>query len=468
MSRTSLTVSVREFMGDLDTPVTLYLKLGESPSFLLESVAGGEQIARYSFIGCRPFMEFRAENGQIDVTFKGQKRKETGEAIAALREVVNQFELNSDKDLPPFIGGAVGYFSWEIMSEIEKIDFAEKAGVEFPDAQFMFPGVVLAFDHVQRKILVLAIHEQGESMEAVLDEIEAKIKTPLSADLMREPHLSGVEDPFECAVSNYDENAFKADVEKAKGHIFDGDIFQIVLSQRFNLESRKSPFNIYRSLRYLNPSPYMFYMNFGSYQLVGSSPEILVRCQDRKAAVRPLAGTRPRLKGQEEAMIKELLADEKERAEHIMLVDLGRNDLGRVCEPGSVKTTDLMGIEKYSHVMHIVSHVEGVLREDKDVFDLFKATFPAGTVSGAPKIRAMEILESLEPDRRGPYSGALGYFDFRGNADLCIMIRTIVSRGGGRYFVQAGAGIVADSDPDAEFKETQNKAKGMILACLGD
>lgn len=465
MKKTVLYPHYKMLNGDLDTPVSVYLKLGKEPSFLLESVTGGEHVARYSFIGFDPFCEYIYDGDSATIIRDGQKQTVSGNGIDMLRDIVQAYSMEEYPDLPPFIGGAVGYFCWEIMSKIETMHFAEKDGVLCPDGHFMFPRSMVIFDHAKRRIIVLSLSESEHDDQAAkrLDEIASAIQQPMSLTYLE--HTDSIEDPFSYVQSNLSEEAFKACIEKVKSYIYEGDIFQLVFSQRFTFQSKKTPFDIYRTLRYVNPSPYMFYMNFGDYKLVGASPEILVRLQQGKATLRPLAGTRKRIIGEEEALSKDLLSDEKEVAEHIMLVDLGRNDLGRVCDYDSVKTTELMSIEKYSHVLHIVSNVVGTLQKGKDAFDLFKATFPAGTLSGAPKIRAMEIIEELETVRRGPYGGALGYFDFRGNMDLSIIIRTLLSKNG-QYYMQAGAGIVADSDPSSEYQESLNKARGLILSAL--
>ncbi|MCP4049708.1 MAG: anthranilate synthase component I [bacterium] len=456
---------IKEISGDLDTPVSVYLKLNQKNSFLLESVTGGEQVARYSFIGLDPFCALYSDNGENKVMIDGEEYENCDNAVDELEKLVNKYTVEEVPELP-FAGGAVGYFSWEIISSIEKIKLNNKKESLFPLAHFIFPGSLVIFDHVTRKIIILILAKEDELAEADirLNKIEEKLQSCITCkplDLKK----SCKSDIFSKVISNYKKEEYFRDVEKVKKHIFEGDVFQLVLSQKFSMESDKDPFDVYRTLRYINPSPYMYYFNFEDYSIIGSSPEILVRLKDNKAMLRPIAGTRPRIKDQEEELIRELCSDEKERAEHIMLVDLGRNDLGRVCKYGTVETNDLMVVEKYSHVMHMVSNVEGEILQNKNAFDLFKAAFPAGTLSGTPKVRAMEIIEDLEPEQRGPYGGALGYFDFRGNMDLCIIIRTILARQN-QFFIQAGGGIVADSVPESEYQETKNKAKGMIEACL--
>ena len=397
----------KEISGDLDTPVSAYLKLNHKNSFLLESVTGGEQVSRYSFIGFDPFCVFCSKDGKTKIKCHGKDSVvDTKNPIDELKALVNNYDLKQVLDLP-FISGAVGFFSWEIINYIEDIPKIDKPGTEFPLAHYLFPGSMVVFDHVKRKIIIVAISEKGQEIQAKIrvSEIENLLKQPVRGEAL-DLSKNDINDVFEDVKSNYTKKDFESHVGKVKEHIYDGDIFQLVLSQRFTMQSYRDPFDIYRALRYINPSPYMYYFNFDDYQIVGASPEILVRLRDNKATLRPIAGTRPRIEGQDDVLIEELLNDEKERAEHIMLVDLGRNDLGKVCEYGSVKTTDIMQIEKYSHVMHMVANVEGELCADKDAFDLFKATFPAGTLSGAPKVKAIEIIEELEPEGRGPYGGA--------------------------------------------------------------
>lgn len=456
----------KELLGDLDTPVSIYLKLNQKNSFLLESVAGGETVARYSFIGLDPFCIFKHDGINGEIHYDNKIIPISENPIDTLENLITQYEIDEKYDLPSFFGGAVGFFSWETIRYIEKIPLLNKPKKGFPLAHFLFPRVLIAFDHAKRKIILSVFAEEGKEQAAtdILNAIEMQIKAPI--------HLKWLElnehqnkNPFSNLKSNYEPSDFYRQVEAVKQHIYEGDIFQLVLSQNFKCASEQNPFDVYRKLRLINPSPYMYYFNFPDYQIIGSSPEILVKLTDRKAQLRPIAGTRPRSFLNENAIIAELKADEKEKAEHIMLVDLGRNDLGRVCDYHSIQTSELMNIEKYSHVMHMVTHIEGHLKPDKTAFDLFKATFPAGTVSGAPKIRAIEIIEKLEPCERGPYAGALGYFDFRGNMDLCIIIRTILAKAN-EFMIQAGAGIVADSIPEIEYQETQNKARAMIEACL--
>jgi len=457
----------KELLADLDTPVSIYLKLNQPNSFLLESVTGGEQVARYSFIGFDPFCIIRHDGEKAHITQQNTTKSIISDPIEIIQSTLNQYHLQDIPDLPTLFGGAIGYFSWETIAYIEKMKQLQKPKTGFPLAHFLFPRSLVIFDHAKRKLIVASFAETHEEAQAQsrIAEIEQLITKPTPVQPFVSP--SQIQDPYAYVKSNYPKEAFIEAIKKVKHHIFEGDVFQLVLSQKFSINSDKNPFDIYRRLRYINPSPYMYYFNFTDYQIIGSSPEILVRLNGRKAQVRPIAGTRPRPKheSEEAQIIQELLNDQKERAEHIMLVDLGRNDLGRVCDFNSIQTSGLMQIEKYSHVLHMVSYVEGDLKQGKNAFDLLKATFPAGTVSGAPKIKAIELINELEPTERGPYSGALGYFDFRGNMDMCIVIRTILSQAGS-FSIQAGAGIVADSDPESEYKETQNKARGMIEACL--
>lgn len=462
----TLTPIYRKLIADLDTPVSVYLKLQRPNSFLLESVIGGEQVARYSFIGLDPFLTMLTTEGETTI-IEGQKKTNLPlGAIDGLESIVSRYHMEKHPDLPPFIGGAVGFFSWEVIHDIESIQRFEKPGSPFPIAQFLFPQSIVVFDHAKRELILVTLVQENllSDAEKRLDALEESLKKSLPTSAILTP-TEITEDPFAYVESNYDEATFKAQIAQVKKHIYEGDVFQLVLSQKFKIKSNKNPMDIYRKLRSINPSPYMYFFDFGDYHIIGSSPEILVRLEEGIATVRPIAGTRPRIHGQEEALITELKQDPKECAEHLMLVDLGRNDLGRVCEFNSIQTTDLMSIEAYSHVLHMVSSIQGTLRPDKNAFDLFKATFPAGTLSGAPKIRAMQIIENLEPEQRGLYGGALGYIDFRGNMDLCIIIRTILAKNNTLY-IQAGAGLVADSDPDLEYEESRNKAKGVLQACL--
>jgi anthranilate synthase component 1 len=473
---------VREVPADLDTPVSVYLKLaGEGPSFLLESVTGGEQVARYSFIGTQLLtcyvlrgrvMEMHAEGGVTQYPLG-----DDGDPLDLLREELSGYAQAQIPGMPRFSGGLVGYLGYETAAffepSVETGMIPSRSGEGAPDAIFLLADTLVAFDHAFGRLLLIAntrLDEDGEpdldSANQRLDALQKRLEGALPGD----PGLSEKTVPEELR-SNTSQAAYQVAVRRAKEYIAAGDIFQVVLSQRLSRQTRAAPFQIYRQLRRLNPSPYMFYFDFANLagdeplRLIGASPEMHVRLEQGVAAIRPIAGTRPRGQTPEEdlRLEKELLADPKECAEHVMLVDLARNDLGRVCEYGTVHVPELMQVERYSHVMHIVSHVEGRLSGGYDAFDLMRATFPAGTVSGAPKVRAMQIIGELEKERRGPYAGAVGYFSFDGTMDTCILIRTLVMEGD-TISVQAGAGIVADSDPEREYQETMNKARALAVA----
>jgi anthranilate synthase component 1 len=467
---------VRELATDLETPVSVFLKLsaGASPSFLLESVTGGEQVARYSFIGVSPSVALVLRRRMIERHANGQitnyQLPTDSDPLDALRaEFAGYAVANHLPGLPRFIGGLVGYLGYETVQFFEPTLSLPKT--ELPDGIFLLADTVVAFDHARGRTLLMTtapIAEQAAA-EAKLEALEEKLKAPPPARTLQRVLPPSAKGRGEI-MSNVSREAFEANVRKAKDYIAAGDIFQVVLSQKLSRETTAAPFDIYRSLRRLNPSPYMFFFNFGDlagepFQLIGASPEILTRLEGDTAAVRPIAGTRPRGQTPAEDKLNEmdLLGDPKERAEHVMLVDLGRNDVGRVCEYGTVKVTELMTVERYSHVMHIVSHVTGQLRAGHDAYDLIRATFPAGTVSGAPKVRAMEIIAELEREARGPYAGFVGYIGFDGSMDTCITIRTLQMRGQ-TVSVQAGAGIVADSTPSGEYEETMNKARALIKA----
>ena len=460
----------REILADLDTPVSAFRKIDKSKyAFLLESVEGGEQIARFSFLGANPSVIFRSKGKQVEITKDGKPllTKENADPLSELKSLLKQYNVYRDPQLPRFFGGAVGYLSYDMVRFMEKLPDKNPDDLNLPDMYYMLTDTILIFDHVRHRIRIVSnAHVEGNDTEKAyqdaVNKIEQIIKVLYSLAPIPDETRYKVAHPFS---SNFKQAEFEQAVEAGKEYIKAGDIFQVVLSQRFETNISADPFDIYRALRSINPSPYMYYLKFDDFKLVGTSPEILVRAEDGHLQLRPIAGTRPRGKTQDEddAYIKDLLADPKERAEHIMLVDLGRNDLGRVSQYGSVKVTDLMVIEKYSHVMHIVSNVEGTLQKDKDAFDVLNASFPAGTVTGSPKIRSMEIIDELEPTRRGPYAGSVGYFSFSGNLDACITLRTIVVKGRKAY-IQAGAGIVADSVPASEYQETVNKSKAMLRA----
>jgi anthranilate synthase component I len=464
------TTIIREISADLETPISVYMKLrGDGASFLLESVEGGERIARYSFISIKPKAQYIIRGSKIEIVEFESSRvvtlDENVDPTHFLQEEMSRFEFAPQAGMPRFIGGMVGYLGYESVRYFEPTLKSSMKRAAIPDGIYLLTDTVIAFDHARRSLSLIANVLDGdiESANRKLDEIESHIHQPLPPTQPRDVQSSKT-------LSNMTQGRFEDMVRDAKEHIAAGDIFQVVLSQRFTRETNVEPFDVYRAVRRLNPSPYMFFFDFGLVDdeplfIVGSSPEMFVRLEGRTASLRPIAGTRPRGADSDAdaALAQELLADPKERAEHVMLVDLGRNDLGRVCEYGTVKVSDFFTIEKYSHVMHIVSHVEGKLRPDLTAFDLVRAAFPAGTVSGAPKVRALEIIAELEPDPRGAYAGTVGYFGFDGNMDTCLAIRTMVGRGN-TFTVQAGAGIVADSNPNTEYQETVNKASAMLKA----
>jgi anthranilate synthase component 1 len=452
----------REIDADLETPVSAYLKVATGPqSFLLESVEGGERPARYSFIGTEPY--------KMICTGPGQPQGDV-DPLKLIRQEMEKISLVTIPDLPRFHGGAVGYLAYEAMHHFEDVPSPRVDTLKLPEAAFMFADTLLIFDHLKHSIKVLShVHLSEKDTETAYSEaverIEAlveRLQRPLDPARTSSggPPLTGYE-----TISNLTREQHEANVQKAKDYIYAGDVIQVVLSQRFSRKTDAHPFNIYRTLRTINPSPYMFYLDMGDYQIVGASPEVLVRSEDGNLDYHPIAGTRPRGETEEEdlALERELRSDEKDRAEHTMLLDLGRNDIGRVSRPGTVKVTQLFDIERYSHVMHLVSHVKGELRPEITPYDALWACFPAGTVSGAPKLRAMEIIAELEPDQRGPYAGAVGYFSFSGNMDTCITIRTMVFSKGVAH-VQAGGGIVADSVPQKEYMETVHKAQALMRA----
>ncbi len=459
----------REILADTFTPVTVFLKLGGTPSFLLESVEGGEKWARYSFIGSRPSKVLRGRGKAVEV-IEGSNTPlviESDHPIDIIKQELAAYDPVEVKGLPRFFGGLVGYIGYDMVRFFEQVQQAGKEGLGLPDFFLMLTDTMLIFDSLRQKIQVVSnAHINGGDIEVVyresiqkIDAIISRLKAP-TEPLNRDD--GGDSDGF---TSNMQKQEFLSAVERSKQYVMAGDIVQVVLSQRFERPTRVDPFMVYRALRVINPSPYMYYLDTGDAKLVGSSPEILVRMEHGRIVLRPIAGTRRR--GETEAADRtlehELRRDPKEIAEHIMLVDLGRNDVGRVAKTGSVSVSDLMTVERYSHVMHLVSHVEGDLKDGLDAFDVLAACFPAGTVSGAPKVRAMEIIEELEPARRGPYAGSVGYFSYSGNMDMCITIRTLIMKDD-KVYVQAGAGIVADSEPETEYMETVNKAKGMMKA----
>jgi anthranilate synthase component I len=447
----------REIVADLETPVSAFLKINQGgQSFLLESVEGGQRLARYSFIGTEPYKV---------VSIKEEDKIDPLPIIAA---EIQRYKVVQVDGLPRFHGGAVGYLGYESATHFEELPSPKADPIGVPEAIFMFTDTLLVFDHVTHKIKVLShvsldgdIDRSYREATVKIEDLITRLNQPLSLKKMDKVQI-GTEKGNGSANS---QKWFEESVKKIKQHINAGEVIQVVLSQRLARPTSVPPFEIYRALRTINPSPYMYYLDFKDFQIIGASPEILVRVEDGMVMTRPLAGTRPRGDTREEdaRLEQELRNDIKEKAEHIMLVDLGRNDIGRVSEPGTVKVSELMDVERYSHVMHMVTHVQGKLRRDMTPFDALKACFPAGTVSGAPKIRAMQIIAQFEPEKRGPYSGACGYFSFSGNMDMAIAIRTIVLNKGMAY-VQAGCGVVYDSVPETEYIETLNKAKALVKA----
>jgi len=449
----------REIVADLETPVSAFLKVNRGGySFLLESVEGGQRLARYSFIGTEPYRV---------LTTKGEDRTDPLPLIA---EELNKYKIAPVSGLPRFCGGAVGYLAYETVTRFEELPSPDRDPLGLPESLFMFVDTMLVFDHVTHKIKVLSYARLDGDIEAAYQKAVDRIDNlvdRLSQPLPPSQHTKATTHPMSNyqLSSNFSKEEFEASVLKIKQYITAGEAIQVVLSQRLAQPIDVTPFEIYRALRTINPSPYMFFLDFTDFYIIGASPEILVRVEDGMVMTRPLAGTRPRGKSPDEDTMleQELRSDEKECAEHIMLVDLGRNDIGRVSEPGTVEVSDLMEVERYSHVMHLVTHVQGRLRHDLNAFDALRACFPAGTVSGAPKIRAMEIIAELEPEKRGAYAGAVGYFSFSGNMDMAIAIRTMVVTKGIAY-VQAGSGIVYDSVPEREYEETMNKAQALLKA----
>lgn len=460
----------RRLMADTLTPVSLFLSLREDAEypFLLESVEGGEQLARYSFIGRNPYQILKFEQGITTLSVDGKsEQKMIQDYFSVLKELTTAYNEPDISELPRLTGGAVGFSSYDTVRNIEKLPNQPEDDLSLPDAIWAFYDEIYAFDHVKQQVIIIKtvfpqeqqkIKNKYENAQERLDELEELVY-----------HQPRQTDSFSLnpdkLISNVSRQKFEESVEKAKEYIFEGDIFQAVLSQRFETDFEGDRFMLYRALRMVNPSPYLFFLDFDEITLVGSSPEVLVRVQDKKVVLLPIAGTRPRGKTPEEdeRLEKDLMHDPKEIAEHVMLVDLGRNDLSRVCKPGTVRPVRNQAVERYSHVMHIVSELNGQLADNQTSVDALMQAFPAGTVSGAPKIRAMEIIDELETTKRGPYAGAVGYFDFSGNMDTCIAIRTMVVTDN-KVYIQAGAGIVADSDPSTEFIETKNKAAALVEA----
>jgi len=469
-----------ELLADQETPVSAYERVRTylrqrehaSHTYLLESVEGGENIGRYSYIGGTPWVIIRGYGRRVEITVNENEPLviDDVDPLDVLKAHMQQFTpVYDNPSLPRFVGGAVGFLGYDMVSQFEpRIPVIGKDEIGNPDMVFMVTNGLIVFDRVQHRMKIVSNalidgdpNDAYDRAVAQIKDLIQALQTPVNR-VMLDAHLDA--EPLE-PKSNTTKEEYLAMVERAQEYIRSGDVIQTVLSQRFEVENEADSLDVYRALRSINPSPYMFCLDMGESALVGTSPEIHVRCEDRKVEVRPIAGTRPRGQTPEEdlALELELLADPKERAEHIMLVDLGRNDIGRVCDFNSVEVPELMVIERYSHVMHIVSDVTGHLSDEHDEYDVMRATFPAGTVSGAPKIRAMEIIAELEKSKRGPYAGAVGYFNYNGNFDSCITIRTVVLDGNKAY-VQAGAGIVADSIPEMEYEETRNKARGMMKA----
>lgn len=462
---------VREVLADLDTPLSTYLKLANGPyTYLFESVQGGEKWGRYSIIGlpCKTVVKVRGRTVRVEEENKVISEQKVDDPLQWITEYHQRYQMQEDAELPRFTGGLVGYFGYETIRYIEsRLDHDDKPdALNTPDILLMVSEEVVVFDNLAGRIYII-VHVDPEKESALqegeerLREIENKLRNAVPETPAHERHTVN-EDDF---VSGFTEEGYKRAVEKARQYIVDGDIMQVVLSQRLTIPFHARPMELYRALRSLNPSPYMYYMNLDDHQVVGSSPEILVRLENGTVTVRPIAGTRPRGSDDiaDKMLEQELLSDPKELAEHLMLIDLGRNDAGRVSETGSVKLTEKMIVERYSHVMHIVSNVTGKLKKGMNAMDVLRATFPAGTVSGAPKIRAMEIIDELEPVKRGIYSGAVGYLSWNGSMDTAIAIRTAVIKDG-QLSIQAGAGIVYDSVPDNEWNETMNKARAIFKA----
>jgi anthranilate synthase component 1 len=465
----------RRLLGDTLTPVSAFHKIDSGPcACLFESVIGGEKVGRYSFLAADPFLQLEAREREVVVTGDGDTQTFTcDDPLEELRRRVEAIRSATLAELPPFTSGAVGYAGYDVIRYTEHLPDAPENDRRIPDLSFAFYDHMVVFDHVNKTNVVVAmarLDKFGRDLKAAYADAQRRIDRIVAQLEAPEPALPPADiapgGPATIAYrSNFTRQAFEQAVARCVEYIRAGDIFQVVISQRLELEIQSEPFEIYRTLRVVNPSPFMFYLRTPGVTLVGSSPEIMVRVVSGRVTVRPLAGTRRRGATEEEdrRLAEELLADPKERAEHVMLVDLGRNDVGRVARYRSIELTDVMTIERYSHVMHITSNVTGQLAEGRDAFDALRACLPAGTVSGAPKVRAMQIIDEIEPHRRGPYAGAVGYVDFSGNMDTCIALRTLVVQGNKAY-VQAGAGIVADSVPADEYQETLNKARGLLSA----
>ena len=467
--KTKIPVS-REILADMETPLSVYRKLANSAySYLFESVEGGEKWARYSLIGLSSKRVIKIIENEINIFEAGEliENFTSEDPLDFIDELQRSYTLVEDPDLPPFNGGLVGYFSYDCVRYIEKklAHSSPPDTLGTPDALFMISEEVAVFDNLKNKVHLIVLVDDKDQLDDAkdrLDELEEKLNQPISSENFKKPEKSISESDF---ISGFGEQEFKNSVEKAKSYIEEGDIMQVVCSQRMSLPFNADPVALYRSIRQLNPSPYMYYLNLEDFHIVGSSPEILARLEDSKVTVRPIAGTRRRGKDDQDdlAMEEDMVNDPKEIAEHLMLIDLGRNDVGRIAKPGTVEVTEKFGIERYSHVMHMVSNVEAQLKDELTAIDLFRATFPAGTVSGAPKIRAMEIIDEFEPVKRGIYGGAIGYLSWQGNMDMAIAIRTAVIKDEVLY-IQAGGGWVADSIPELEWKESLNKGRAIFKA----
>jgi len=460
----------REILADLDTPLSCYMKLKHaypaSPSFLLESVEAKERLGRFSFIGFEPFLVFKSLGNKVFLNGLIEDEFESVNPFLELKKIMYKFKGFGFSDSIGRFGGPVGYMGYDVAKFFEKIPDANKRVLDVYDIHFIFPKKLIIFDNYTRRMTLYVFHNARESIQvyaegvAELDKLQNIVHSPLVFSKKGELSARMMD-------SNTTKEEFEKMVQKAKAYIYAGDVIQVVLSQRFAMEISIDNLSLYRALRVVNPSPYMFLLDYLDYSLIGSSPETLAKLENREVEVRPIAGTRRRGRDREEdeRLAKELLCDEKELAEHTMLVDLGRNDVGRIAVTGSVSVPEFMGIEKYSHVMHIVSSVKGKVNDHMDAFDVFQATFPAGTVTGAPKIRAMEIIEELEKEKREFYAGAVGYFAYNGNMDFCITIRTLLKKQN-KVYIQAGAGIVADSVPETEYMETIHKAQALIKSIM--
>lgn len=470
-----------EIIADVETPVSAFLKIKKSPySYLLESVEGGEHTARYSFLGTSPQIIFKSKGEEVEIinnnhksvsvsvdSVSKKKVYQSSNPLLELKKILSLYKPAKIEGLPRFYGGAVGYISYDAVRFFEKLPSKNSDDLNIPDIYFLITDTLLIFDHLKHKIMVVCSVPINKHPEKSYDEAIEKINKVIGQlrSPLREEKIPPVKNITPLSSTNFTPAEFIAAVKKAKKYIYEGDIVQVVLSQRYQQKINCPPFNIYRALRSINPSPYLFYLNFDGLHLIGSSPEMLVRLEEGLIQTRPIAGTRPRGKTEKEEKILQasLLKSKKEKAEHIMLVDLARNDVGRVAKFGTIKVSEFMKIEKYSHVMHIISEVVGKIKNNCDAYEVIKSCFPAGTVSGAPKVRAMEIIEELEPSRRGIYAGCVGYFSFTQNMDTAIAIRTIVIKDGMAY-IQTGAGIVADSQPQREYYEAMDKAKALIAA----